>query len=322
MKKKWLLIAILLLLLLIILLRFDGREVVRSITQMPLWLVLLLFGLQIVSQLLVNFQWYKMAQMTHITISFWDMFEINSQGSMIDSITPGVKIGGEVTRAIQISRMSHHSGEHSAAVVALQKIFSISALFIILLISLGYLIGEVPWFSSSSIQVVVYGVLLLYLALFGGLFFVPEKLKAVLEKKQESHFLWLVKIKHFLLILLAHMAKIRENKRAGMMLVCLSLFIWFLYPFKMYLLVLPFYPEANVLQIAAITFAAYLVAMLPIFPGGLGGFEGVMSGLLISMGLTLSDAAVITIFFRFVTFWFVMLVSFIFVTFRKLGKNG
>ncbi|MGI6549403.1 MAG: lysylphosphatidylglycerol synthase domain-containing protein [Syntrophomonadales bacterium] len=47
-------------------------------------------------------------------------------------------------------------------------------------------------------------------------------------------------------------------------------------------------------------------AMLPIFPGGLGGFEGTMSTLLLIMGLSLSEAAMVAVVFRFITFWFVI----------------
>jgi uncharacterized membrane protein YbhN (UPF0104 family) len=46
--------------------------------------------------------------------------------------------------------------------------------------------------------------------------------------------------------------------------------------------------------------------MLPIFPGGLGGFEGTMSTLLLIMGLSLSEAAMVAVVFRFITFWFVI----------------
>jgi len=70
-----------------------------------------------------------------------------------------------------------------------------------------------------------------------------------------------------------------------------------------------FMPEVSLAYIAAITFAAYMVAMLPIFPGGLGGFEATMAGLLVAIGFAVSDAAVVTIVFRFITFWLVMLLS-------------
>jgi len=102
--------------------------------------------------------------------------------------------------------------------------------------------------------------------------------------------------------------------------ILLALFIWSMYLVKMYLLVVQFSPDTHVLSVGAVAFASYMVAMLPIFPGGLGGFEGTMSGLLLAMGFVRSDALVITVLFRFITFWFVMLLSLIFIGFYKL-KN-
>jgi uncharacterized protein (TIRG00374 family) len=85
----------------------------------------------------------------------------------------------------------------------------------------------------------------------------------------------------------------------------------------MHILAIQFFSEIGLAQTFAITFAAYIVAMLPIFPGGLGGFEGTMTGLLAAAGVLLADAAVITIFFRFTTFWFVMILSTVYIAVYK-----
>ena len=74
----------------------------------------------------------------------------------------------------------------------------------------------------------------------------------------------------------------------------------------------------DVLFLAEITFISYMVAMIPLLPGGLGSFEATMSGLLLAMQLPLGVAAAITILFRFVTFWFVIIISLIFIGIWKL----
>jgi len=321
MRKKWILIAIVLLLLIAVL-QLDKEALLDSINQIPRWLMLMLFGLQIITQLLVNLQWYKIAKISNTPLSFWQMFYVNAQGAVVDSITPGVKIGGEVTRAVQISRIANCSGKSSATMLAVQKIFSISALLFILLFSIGYLLGDMSRFYSRYTQFLIYSILMLTFVLFIGILFFPNKIEAHLLKTKKSHYLWINKMKHFLLAVLESVAKVRKSPKELIILTLLSLFIWLLYPIKMYILVLQFYAEANIIHVSAITFAAYLVAMLPIFPGGLGGFEGTMSGLLISMGLGAHAAAVITIFFRFVTFWFVMLFSFVFIAIRKIYKDS
>ena len=310
--------ALLVPLLLFALSRLDAHSLLHSIRQIPLWLAALLIGLQIVSQLLVNLQWYQIAKFTDADISFGNMFYINCQGAVMDSITPGVKIGGEVTRAVQISRRGNCSGEQAVAVVALQKLFSLSAFFFINLFTVGYLIGRVPLLQIRYMQFLVYGILLFFLLLFAGIFLAPRRIKTYLQTRENSRFSWMRRVRGFLLTLLDQVISIRRNTKA---LFLLSFFIWLLYPVKLYLLAIQFFPEAPAVYIGAITFASYMVAMIPIFPGGLGGFEGTMSGLLLTMGFEVSDAVVVTVLFRFVTFWFVMLFSLGFIGWCKLVKG-
>ena len=317
MKKKWLFTALLVPLLLFALSRLDAQSLLHSVKQIPLWLAASLVGLQIVSQLLVNLQWHQIAKFTDADVSFGNMFYINCQGAVMDSITPGVKVGGEVTRAVQIGRMGNCSAEQAVAVVALQKLFSLSAFFFINLFTVGYLIGRVPLLQVRYVQFLVYGILLLFLLLFAGIFFAPQRIKAYLQTRENPRFSWMRRVRGFLLTLLDQVASIRKNTKAWVMLSLLSLFIWLLYPVKMYLLAVQFFPDANAVYIGAVTFASYMVAMIPVFPGGLGGFEGTMSGLLLAMGLEVSDAVVVTVLFRFVTFWFVMLLSLGFIGWRR-----
>ena len=319
MKWKWVALSILSVLLLIALMQIDRQSLLSSIRQIPLWLILLLAALQIASQLLVNLQWYRISKLTDMRISFWDMLYINCQGAVIDSITPGVKFGGEVTRAALLSRFGNIPGEYSAAIVAMQKLFSLSALFLILLLTTMYIIGQVPFLQLHT-QVLVYAILSLFLLIFLAMFLIPGRIRELLQKRNEPRQTWICRVRNFLLVLLNLIENVRKNKRALTALIFLSLFIWLLYPVKMYILAMQFQPYVGFVHIGAIAFAAYMVAMLPIFPGGIGGFEGTMSGLLIATGYSLSDAATMTVFFRFITFWFVMLLSLMFIVYRKVVK--
>ena len=321
MKKKRILTALLVLLLLLALSRLDGESLLYSLKQIPLWAAVLLIGMQIVTQILVNLQWHQIAKLSVPSISFWDMMYINCQGALMDSITPGVKIGGEITRAVQISKIANCSGEGAASIVAVQKMFSLSALFFIQLFAVGYFIGHVPFLQGIYLQILIYAVLILFLLVFAGIFFAPNRIRAYLQAKESSRFSCLRKVQSFLLSLTEHVSHIRKNKRVWVMLFLLSVIIWLLYPVKMYILVLQVSPGVSLLYIGAIAFISYMVAMLPIFPGGLGGFEGTMTGLLLVVGLTVSSAAVITILFRFVTFWFVMLLSLAYIPLYKSGKK-
>ena len=302
------------LLLLIALFQLDVEGLLHSIKQIPLRLVLSLIGLQVLSQILINIQWHQIAKLSGVKASFWDMLYINSQGSIMDSITPGVKIGGEITRAVQISRKAGCSGEQSAVIVALQKLFSISALLSIQLFAAGYLIGRMRLLQAFYMQFLIYGVLVLLILIFATIFFMPNRIKVYLQLKKKPRFSWQGKARSFLVALTDRIIYIHKN---WMMLWLLSFIIWLLYPIKIFMLSAQFAPDISIFYIGAIAFAAYMVAMLPIFPGGLGGFEGAMTGLLVLVGLMINDAAVITILFRFATFWFVLLLSLVYIGLYK-----
>ena len=190
------------------------------------------------------------------------------------------------------------------------------------LFALGFLIGNVPFLEARFLQFLVYGIVVLFLLLFLSVFVIPQRIKAYLQARENPGFSWAVKLKTFSLALLDNILSIRSNLKACVLLFALSNLIWLLYPVKMYLLAVQFLPDASILLTGAAAFASYMVAMLPIFPGGLGGFEGAMSGLLLTMGFMQSDALVITVIFRFVTFWFVLLLAMVFIGFHKLTHRG
>jgi len=336
---KWLFAALLLPLFAFALSRLDAQSLLRSAAQIPPWLAALLLGLQVVSQLLVNLQWSQIARFSDARLSFGKMLYINCQGSVVDAITPGVKIGGEVARAAQISRMGNCSAEQAAAAVALQKLFSLGAFFFVGLFAVWRLAGSAPWLAGGA-RFFAYGALLFFLLLFAAVFLAPLRIKARLEARKAPRFSWARRARGFLLALLDQVASVRKNAKAMAALSLLSLLIWLLYPAKMYLLAAQFFPCAaadqigmeqigaapieaapiGAAQIGAATLAAYAVAMIPIFPGGLGGFEGAMSALLLAMGFPASDAVVATALFRFVTFWFVMLMSLGVIGFCKIAR--
>ena len=319
---KVLLGLLIILLLFLTLSRFDGWDLLHSIKQIPLWSLPLLLCLQLISQLLVNLQWYKIAKFANASITFRDMFYINSQGAVVDSITPGVKFGGEVTRGVQISRIGNCSGGQAAAVVAVQKLFSLSAFVLISLFAVSRIIVFSPFLEAAHLQFLVYGILAIFLLLFACFFFMPQRMKAYLLVRKNPRFSWALRVKNFFLTMLDQVISIRKDSKTCLMLFLLSFLIWLIYPLKMYLLAVQVFPGVNIIYIGAVTFVSYMVAMLPIFPGGLGGFEGAMTGLLLVMGFTQSDAFVITILFRFVTFWFVMLLSAAFIVFYKLRYSS
>jgi len=269
--------------------------------------VLVVVALQVATQLLVNTLWFLIAHKINIPISFLQMLYVNCQGSIIDAITPGVKFGGEVTRGVQISRVANCTGEVSATLIALQKLFSLSAMLFVMLFAVGY-------YFTGPTRLLVVGMLLLLLSVFCGVLVAPGRVEEYFRTKNASRFLWIRKARGFLISLMGQVAIIRENIKGSVFLFVLALLIWLLYPMKLYLLAMHIMPDVSVIQMIAVAFVPYLVAMIPILPGGVGGFEGAMSGLMIASGFIVSEAVAVTIVFRFITFWFVMLMGLGFIS--------
>jgi len=324
-------------LLIFALTQLDLTQLLKSITRIPLLTLAILACLQLVSLLLVNLQWHQVANRCAARLSFRDMFYINCQGAVIDSITPGVKIGGEVTRAVLIGRMGKCSGEEAAAVVAVQKLFSLSVFFFICLFAAGIIISDLAMFQAGRFQLIIYGFLFFFLMLFSCSFIFTRRILVFLKNRWED----LAdaergnseisiggtppkkknRIRSFLIALFEGLIIIRKNKKLLFVILLLSFIIWLLYPAKIYLLTMQMHNEAHIAVIGAAVFAAYLVAMLPIFPGGLGGYEATLSWLLLASGFLQSDAVAIAIVFRFFTFWLVMLFSLGYIGFSKVMNN-
>jgi len=325
MKTKWfkwvriIVTAVVLVFLVLALLQLEPQSLLGSVRQIPLWSVVLLLASQIVTQLMINLQWQQIAKNFGSPLKYVQMLYVNAQAELIH-VAPAGHVGCDVFRAVQVNKAGNCTIEQSAAVVAIQKLFSLSAFFAISLISIGFFIGQVYWLQETHLQFLLYGLLLLILLLLGCVFVVPHRMLHFMSRKwgKASRFSWVNRLKGFVIASLDHVVYLRQNTNILTRLVFIALFIWMLYPLKLYLLAFQLMPSINILYISAATFLSYTVAMIPIFPGGLGGFEATMTGLLIFMGFAHGGALVVTVLFRFATFWFVILLSLLYMALYKV----
>ena len=320
--KKFIFFAVLLLLFVFALFQFDMQAVLESLKQTSIGTLAILVLLQIISLYLINIQWHQIVKSRNADISFRDMFYINCQGNVVEAVVPGAKIGGNAARAVQIHRMGNCPGEQAASFVLVQKLFSLSAFFLLSLFAVYYIIGQASFLQARSLQILLYGIIILCLLLFSGIFIFPQQIKGYLKKKEKFRFKWLAKVVGFLLTILEQVIYFHKNLNLCIKLLFLSAVIWLIYPLKMYLLIMHVFPGVNVIYISAITFFSYTVSIIPIFPGGLGGFEGTMIALLLAIGILAGDALAVTILFRLITFWFVTLFSFLYVLFYRIKYTG
>lgn len=319
--KRWFFVAVIFAAFLFLAFRFPElrNSFAESIAKIPLWSVVLLLGIQIVTQILLNIQWNSLAAFAGARVKFGEMFYINSQAEIVHSVPAGY-LGSEITRFVKILSLSGCGKSKAAAIIAAQKIFSLTALFLICILCLGFIIGEIPWINAGF-QVGIYGLLSVFLLSLLAIFFAPERLKAHIDKKSEPKNPVFIKLFNFLRVLLNQLISIRQKPKTCACFFLLAVLIWLLFPLKMYILSIQINHEVSALSVAAAAFVSYAVGVLPIFPGGLGGFELTMTGLLSIIGFSAGDALALTVIFRFVTFWFVLLASFAFIGFYK-GIGG
>lgn len=288
----------------------DWEALKSAFRQVPLTSLMSLVLLQLLTQLLLNFQWCSLGKALHSPVNFNTMFYINSQGTLLETVTPGAKVGGEVVRVLLLKNVAGYSAARAVSLVTIQKLFSFCSFFLLSLAALFHITHTINFpeevlMVKVSIYIALIGLLILFLV---AILF-PQPILAALKKRKANS---------FLIELFTHISTFKQNRGAWWKQFGLSVLIWLLFPVKFLLLVKVFSYEADFLTLAGIALVSYLAAMIPLTPGGLGSFEVTMSTLLILLGFQASDVVVITLLFRFITFWFVVLLSFLFVVIWKI----
>lgn len=291
--------------------KVDFVEILTAIQSVPLWVLLFLLTLQVITQLLLATQWYLIARNFAKNCRFSQIFYILSTGSVIESLTPGAKIGGEVTRLYYLKSELGCTTEQSTHIIIIQKCFSMSVMFGICLFSLLTIVKRVVFLPFRQLPIFVFGSFSL-LVFLSFLFFSGTVVKALEKKKKDTKLYSVVKSYHENIHTL--------SKSQWAVQFSISIAVWLLFPFKMMLLLNNFIGIDPGLVIA-ITMTAYMLALLPLTPGGLGTFEGSMVALFSFFPLETELSLSIAIIFRFITFWFVMLGSTLFVLIYRKEKN-
>lgn len=318
-KSPWLkriLILLALGMIAYILFETDFRLIWTHIRGVSFPIMLLLLILQLVTQFSLNLQWYKLCKTLNLKTSFLRLLVINSFGMVADAITPGEKVGGEVTRVIQLNRMLNYTTSQSTSLVTIQKSISLFALIMLNIAAIITLADEISFLNSIATRTVLTIVLIALAVFFLSLLFFTEKLNGHVQKLPSRGKLaqW---IKNWMNGFTNDTKQISSQPKKWVAQLLLSFGIWALFPIKLFILVSQ-YTTMNLFVLFAITFVSYFAAMIPLLPGGLGTFESTMSGMLLVYGLTLEEAVAISLIFRFITFWFVALFSTLTIILWKL----
>lgn len=293
----------------------DFIFIQQNIEKIPISIFISLLILQVITQLLLGLQWYKISSVIIENSNFFKILYILTTGSVIEALTPGAKIGGEATRLYYLKKEFNCKTELAMNIIIIQKSISMSVLFSICLISFVYLITKISTEFNILMKFALLMMCILCIVFLMLLLFFTNKLVDILEKGKSK---FSNKMSKWVKSYSESVSKLSKNHWYSQFII--SLIVWILFPLKMYILTCSVGINLNFFVILAITMSSYMIGMLPLTPGGIGTFESSMINLLLGnpfVQLDMPLALTITIVFRFITFWFVMLISLIFILLFK-----
>lgn len=305
-KFKYLLLAVL---LIFALYKIDLKEILENIKLVDLETLLIIILLQTLTLVLISFQWLQVAKLHGVRASLSSMICMNSNGNIMDFITPGVKVGGDFQRVSDLKNRLNISLEEGLAFLILQKFISLTSFLILSLLGLG-------WFFVRCGQVVEIKVVKsknAFIIFLLGILIVRIKKVGLAEKIKKN-----TKVNKFYSCFILSFKKLSSKKSQIFFNMLLGLVIWGLYPIKLYILVRSFNLKVSFIGILAITYITYLVGMLPLSIGGFGGFDTTLIFLLGLINIPIKFGIPIAFLFRICTMGFEFLLSGIVVVSEKI----
>ena len=315
MNKKLLLWVFGIILLTFITIISGFGEIVSILSSLDIFILLLfivsLCSLQLITLSLTSYQWYYLFRESAEKIPFSKIFLINQTGGFVESVTPSSKMGGEVTKLYLFNHLRGIGYEKLTSLLLAHKYISLVpflllCLLTLLLTSFFYTMPFLVYASFALLAVITF---LLFLLIYheGKSRGLPEHLDIgpsgfdKLYGKFRAAVCFVQRASNSTQNILT--PKTRNS------LFMVSLLVWALYPLKIYVTANVLGIQISFLLAVVVTYAAYLVSMLPITPGGLGTFEGSMALVLRLNGFFFAEGMAIALLARAITFWFPLLVS-------------
>ncbi len=274
----------------------------------PLFFFLVL--LQILTLSVQYFVWHRLLNLAGAQIPYSRVAKISLAGSFVESVTPSVKFGGEAAKTYLFHRHTGLSYDRLTSVLMVQKFVSVLP-FLILLLPVFGLAALYLNFPPVLHLLLLVGILLL-LAATATVFYLNPATASISNQEPDGLknqiFLKLQAVRRFVGRSVQH-ARHLAGAADLAALLALSTVIWLLYPLKLYLAAVILGIQVTPLFIVVVTYAAYLVSMFPLFPGGLGSYEGTAVLLFILNGYLPHQGLSLVLISRAVTFWLPLLVS-------------
>ncbi|POR00853.1 hypothetical protein AU468_09400 [Alkalispirochaeta sphaeroplastigenens] len=261
-------------------------------------------ALQLLALFLFTAQWVLITRWINAPVSFRTMAGIYCAATIVESLTPSMKAGGEATKIILLKQRAGLTHGLGTAVVLIQK--TLSALVFLLLATLsfaGLLLAGYDLPAAWGISLV--------LALAVAAILITGIICARSRRTQERQPALgappvISGARAFLSTVYEGLLLFRGNPQRLLLHVMMSLAIWSLFPLTLGVILYPMNIPVPWPLLAMITFIAYAAGMVPLFPGGIGSFDAVMVFLLQRSGIDLGTALTLTLAFRLSSFWFIL----------------
>ena len=274
----------------------------------PLFVFLIL--LQTLTLATQYFVWHRLLDSAGSQISYPEVVKISLAGSFVESVTPSVKFGGEAAKTYLFHRHTGLSYDQLTSVLMVQKFVSVLPFLILLLPVFGLAAFNLNF--PPVLHLLLLGGVLLLLVGTAVVFYLEPATASVSNQEPAG-----LKNKIIVKFQAARRFVGRSVQHARHLaggadlvaLLALSTVIWLLYPLKLYLAAVILGIQVTPLFIVVVTYAAYLVSMLPLFPGGLGSYEGTAVLLFILNGYLAHQGLSLVLISRAVTFWLPLFFS-------------
>ncbi|TYQ13066.1 UNVERIFIED_CONTAM: hypothetical protein Cloal_4115 [Acetivibrio alkalicellulosi] len=297
----------------------DYSNIFNNLISINIESIVLVCLIQLFTILLINIQWKNLGAVLGLKLTFKNVLHVNMHGTFAESITPSVKAGGEFLKAYILNGEFGIPLSKASALIVMQKTIStVVFLFmnIIALFSLLFYIKEIEIYFKILVPSLIFIFALIFLMIYS---MVNQKIIITIVSKipfiKKKH---VEKLDQGLINYRSTVKTVFKQKKVMFKQLILSLLIWNLFPIKAYLISVSLGFNIGFIPILAVTYLTYMIGMIPLLPGGIGTFEASTIMLLAPVGINGHEALAFAIILRFVTFWFVFLVSGIYIFIHKI----
>ncbi len=302
--KKYIKYILFSILLFLAIKNLEIHKLMDSLSLVRIDYIAIVLILQLFTILLTSLQWYFLINLHGEKASYLSSLCMNSLGNIIDFITPGVKVGGDYKRLVDLKSRLDIDFYRAVSILASQKLISGISFLIFVLYSLFWAFRYKISLNFNKIILLIFSLMLLIL-ICGKLvskYIKEKKVRLLIKNIREG-------IDFF-----------RDRKKDFIFNLPIGMLIWILYPFKLYIIVRAAGYRLSFPLIISISYLSYLLGALPLSVGGFGAFESSLIILLKTFKIPVEASILIAFLFKLTNLFFEFILSSLIVLGEKTWK--